>query len=271
MVERSKWLGTSSLAIQYWDLYIILNEKKKTVQELWDGTNLKCTFRRQIDAATYCKREEITQLASTINLSNEQDEMIWTSNTNGVYSSQSLYKIINFRGVQQIHTPAIWKLKVHPRVHFFLWFLTQNKTLTRDNVKRKHIDDDRCLFCCEQETVRHLFFECVVANQVWGVISECVEINCGSCFESVAKLWLSDRKYAIANIFTSAALWGLWKLRNSICFQGGLWRDVNSLMQMIASMISNWKILCPAERTTELEQKLDKLKFLTTQPARLAG
>jgi hypothetical protein len=29
MVERSKWLGTSSLAIQYWDLYIILNEKKK--------------------------------------------------------------------------------------------------------------------------------------------------------------------------------------------------------------------------------------------------
>ena len=34
-----------SLAIQYWKLYRLLNEKNKTIAEIWDGENLKCTFR----------------------------------------------------------------------------------------------------------------------------------------------------------------------------------------------------------------------------------
>jgi hypothetical protein len=38
------WVGTSSLAIQYWDLYCILNEQNRTVAKLWNGQNLKCTF-----------------------------------------------------------------------------------------------------------------------------------------------------------------------------------------------------------------------------------
>jgi hypothetical protein len=38
-IWEDNWLGTSSLAIHFWDLYVILNEKNKTVYELWDGTN----------------------------------------------------------------------------------------------------------------------------------------------------------------------------------------------------------------------------------------
>jgi hypothetical protein len=63
--------------------------------------------------------EEIVQLASTISFSGTQDEMVWTFNSNGVYSSQSLYKVIDFRGIKPIHTPAVWSLKIPPRVHFF--------------------------------------------------------------------------------------------------------------------------------------------------------
>jgi hypothetical protein len=157
--------------------------------------------------------EEIIQLASTINFSGDQDEMIWTFSSNGVYSSQSLYKIVNFRGIKPIHTPAVWSLKIPPRVHFFLWLLTQNKTLTRDNVaKRKQVDDKSCLFFKENESIHHLFFDCVVARQVWANISKCLDLKCGDCSEFAGKMWLSNKKYMIVNIFTSAALWGLWKL-----------------------------------------------------------
>jgi hypothetical protein len=38
-IWEDNWLGTSSLAIHFWDLYVILNEKNKTVYKLWDGTN----------------------------------------------------------------------------------------------------------------------------------------------------------------------------------------------------------------------------------------
>jgi hypothetical protein len=39
------WLGNTSLAIQYWELYCIVNEQNKTIAELWDGNDLRCTFR----------------------------------------------------------------------------------------------------------------------------------------------------------------------------------------------------------------------------------
>jgi hypothetical protein len=46
---EDNWLGTSSLAIQFWDLYEIVNEKGDTIANLWDGENLMCTFRRTVN------------------------------------------------------------------------------------------------------------------------------------------------------------------------------------------------------------------------------
>jgi hypothetical protein len=38
------WLGSVSLAIQYWELYCLVNEQNKSVADLCDGENLRCTF-----------------------------------------------------------------------------------------------------------------------------------------------------------------------------------------------------------------------------------
>lgn len=101
---EDNWLGNSSLAIQYWDVYVLVNEKNKTVQELWDGVDLRCTFRRIVDDNLLRKWEEVVQLASTIVFTQDQDELIWTFNSKGIYSSQSLYRVINNRGVVYQYT-----------------------------------------------------------------------------------------------------------------------------------------------------------------------
>jgi hypothetical protein len=60
------------------------------------------------------------------------------------------------------------KIPVPSRLHIFLWLLGNNKTLTMDNIaKRKKIDDSSCLFCREDESVTHLFFNCCVAKEMW--------------------------------------------------------------------------------------------------------
>lgn len=42
-----KWLGSASLAILFFgDVYNLVNEKSATIATLWDGVNLRCTFRR---------------------------------------------------------------------------------------------------------------------------------------------------------------------------------------------------------------------------------
>ncbi|KAF8733069.1 hypothetical protein HU200_015430 [Digitaria exilis] len=75
----------------------------------------------------------------------------------------------------------------------------------------------------------------------------------------------------IVNMFTAAALWGLWKLKNSLCFQNARWRHVASLLQKIANMVDNWKVLCHVEKKPELELSLTNLKCSSNRPPRLLG
>jgi hypothetical protein len=44
--------------------------------------------------------------------------------------------------VKQVYGLVMWKIKVPPRIHIFLWLLANNKVLTRDNlVKMRNVDD----------------------------------------------------------------------------------------------------------------------------------
>jgi hypothetical protein len=135
------------LAIQFWPLYRIVNEKDRTIADLWDGTNLKCTFHRNVSKDLYQSWLDIKDLVATIHLSDADDELIWSFNSSGFYSSQSLYKVINFRGIKSVHVLAVWSLKVPPRFHFFLWLVINNRSLTRDNLaKRKKVEDETASF-----------------------------------------------------------------------------------------------------------------------------
>jgi hypothetical protein len=162
--------------------------------------HLKCTSRRW---------EEVVNIAADINFTDEEDALIWQFQSSGVYSSQSLYGVINFKGVIPVYIPAVWKLLVSPRVHFFLWLMSHNKLLTRDNLaKRIKIDDPSCLFCGEDESIDHVFFECVVARQAWGLVSEVIGFSIGSNYESFAKCWLCNKRFGVVNMFTVALCWG---------------------------------------------------------------
>jgi hypothetical protein len=99
MFCEDNWLGSSTLAIQFWELYVIVNEKTTTIQEPWEGEFLKCTFRGTVGERLMGMWEEVVQLATTICFTNEEDSLIWQFSSNGIYSSQSLYKVINNRGV----------------------------------------------------------------------------------------------------------------------------------------------------------------------------
>jgi hypothetical protein len=175
---EDKWLRTSSLAIHYWKLYRWVNEKNKSVASLWDGTDLKCSFSRTGDENMLVLREEVCQIASTINYSDEEDSMIWQFSSDGRFSVQSLYKVVNFRGIQPVFASSIWDIKIPPTIQYFMWLLSKNKLLTRDNLsKRSKVEDPTCLLCNERESIQHLFFSCAVAKQLWHVLSKIFDIQ----------------------------------------------------------------------------------------------
>lgn len=169
-----------------------------------------------------------------------------------------------------VHTPAVWKLHIPPRVHIFLWLLSKNKLLTRDNLaKRRKLEDNTCLFCAETETVHHLFFGCVVAQQIWVGLAEIDGTDGFRDFESVARFWISDKKHCVMNMFCAAAMWAIWKLRNSLCFQNYRWKDLSQLWWSMSGMLKNWSLLCPAKHLERYNAWLSSLEALVAMPGRI--
>jgi hypothetical protein len=225
---------------------------------------LKFTVRRTVDLALFDRWLELVALIQTIQLSNREDKHVWLFHLSGVYSVKSVYGVVNNGGVIPVHTPAVWKLHVPPRIHIFLWLLCNNKLLTRDNLdKRRPVVDKTCLFCSEPESAQHLFFDCVVAKVLWTTISDIFNKSIGLDFESVARWWISESKNSVLNMFTSAVLWTLWSTRNDLCFQGRSWPGVKGLLRRLCSLIRSWKPLCLDKNMTLLDSNMLLLDHLS--------
>jgi hypothetical protein len=92
-----------------------------------------------------------------------------------------------------------------------------------------------------------IFFDCVMATQLWKILSLILNVNLGGSLDEVGKYWLSNKKHCVTNITSSTTMWSIWKLRNNLCFQKSGWRSMEILYQMVIGMMQNWLILCLAE------------------------
>ena len=126
-----------------------------------------------------------------------------------------------------VYPPAVWKLRVPPKIHVFLWLLSNNKLMTRDNLRKRHIIKPLdCVYCVCNESIQHLFFDCVVAKCTWDVVNSAFNCNIGSNFESVGRFWLSNNNNAALNIVTSDVMWTIWKNRNAMIFNNACWTSI---------------------------------------------
>jgi hypothetical protein len=107
-----------------------------------------------------------------------------------VYSSQSFYVVINYRGLAPVYILAVWGIQVPRKIHLFLWLLSNNKLATVDNLNKKGMDKPVRCFCNEMESIHHLCFECVVARVVWSYVMDYLGFAIGCDYISVASKWL---------------------------------------------------------------------------------
>jgi hypothetical protein len=111
---EDQWLGNSSLAIMFWDLYYVCKQQDVTIKKVWDGNVLKLTFRRVFNQKMMDQWYQMEQIASSIRLLDVEDSLVWKLDSSGVYSSHSLYAVLNYHGVTPMFIPAVWKLHVPP-------------------------------------------------------------------------------------------------------------------------------------------------------------
>lgn len=61
--------------------------------------------------------------------------------------------------------------------------------MTRDNLKKRKFRNPKDRVSCScNESIQHMFFDCIVAKQVWGKVSEFFGRPLGSNVTSIASL-----------------------------------------------------------------------------------
>jgi hypothetical protein len=63
---EDQWFDSCSLAIQFWELYTIVNEQDVSLREAWDGENLRFTFRRTVGERLMQQWLELKQIAEDV-------------------------------------------------------------------------------------------------------------------------------------------------------------------------------------------------------------
>ena len=131
--------GTAPLVVQFWGLFSICNQIGAPLSEVWVNGEVRLSFRRTFSDQMFSRWLELVEIVSSIEYNDGGDSLVWEYDSKRVYTSKSLYAIINFRGIVPMYIPAVWKIKVPPRIQVFLWLLSHNKLMTVDNLLERRI------------------------------------------------------------------------------------------------------------------------------------
>jgi hypothetical protein len=95
-----------------------------------------------------------------VRLNNQNDVFRWNLHQNGNFSVHTMYLALISNGAV-IRRNLIWKLKILLELKILMWYLYDEVILTKDNLaKRNWNEGKQCCFCQENETIKHLIFEC---------------------------------------------------------------------------------------------------------------
>lgn len=101
------------------------------------------------------------------------DAQIWKLSPSGSFSVKSAYNLF-FRGYfwSDFCWKVLWKLKIPPKLQYFMWLAAQGKILTSEQkVRRQQTNNSSCGFCSwPNENVLHILRDCERAIDVWNVM-----------------------------------------------------------------------------------------------------
>ena len=143
----------------------------------------------------------------------------------------------------------------------------RNKLLTRDNLlKRQHVADPTCLFCNEAESVNHLFFNCVVARELWREIFSPMGCNIELNSHGLLEWWARNDNKTADIMLHAAALWALWRYRNDIYFNDEPWLGMQVMWQKTASFLTSWEIKCADTVQRRCRLLVQRMEHLARAP-----
>jgi hypothetical protein len=139
-------------------------------------------------------------------------------------------------------------MKIPLKNKFFGWYLRRGVILTKDNlVKRNWHGSTRCVFYHQDETIKHLFFQCRFARSIWSIIQVASSLYPLTSVANVFGNWLHGIDLRFRMLIRVGALAVIWAL--SLCRNNKIFNDKNcSLLQVIYKYTGILHLWSPLQR-----------------------
>jgi hypothetical protein len=198
-----------------------------------------------------------------VQLTQGTDEFRWNLTASGKFTVNSMYKALIEPVEPIINNKKIWKMKIPLKTKIFAWYLRRGVILTKDNLaKRNWQGSKKCVFCHQDETIKHLFFQCQFARSIWSIIQIGSTLYPPRSVANIFGNWLNGVEHRfkiLIRVGALAIIWSLWLCRNDKVFN-----DSNSsLMQVIyrcTALLRSWSSLQHVEDRdlfTEVSSRLE--------------
>ena len=184
------------------------------------------------------------------------DSFVWLAARSGAYSAKSGYYVatsMEFLVHREPAQPApnqnlykaIWASKISPKLHLFLWKITQGAIALGDNLARRGITNNiTCRQCGEPETADHLFLHCTFTRQIWSShiwASSFDPTQFGSFNEAFLGSTMATNlpPLGVSTALFPWIVWGIWTARNSLIFENRHYTPLDIISKSIR-MAREW-------------------------------
>jgi hypothetical protein len=197
---EDKWLGNATLREQYPALYSIVRHRGDTIAKVIDNSPPLAKFRRDLSGQRLVVGMPYFSVWQTSNYKMD------TMNSVGTYMKMEFFLVASMYNalilpdvpIDKVSNDKLWKLKILLRIKVFGWYLRKGVVLTKDNIaKRNWHGSKKCVFCHQDETIKHLFFQCRFARSIWSVIKVASTLFPPCCITNIFGNWLNgiDNKF----------------------------------------------------------------------------
>ena len=252
---EENWLGCDALKRAFLRLFSLCFAKEAKVAELGSWSNgvwvWHLVWQRPFFEWEKPLVDQFWQVLQGIRLIlGEADSWVWKVGGLQKFSVNSAYMHVK-RDSEVEGSPVLsklWRCKAIPSTLFITWRVLENKIATRINLKRRGVMVENALCCLcgkEEESYRHLFFDCSFAWRVWCLCYKWLGVSLVSHIDpksNFAHLWMSQSSELI-NIVWSTIWVGVvsefWNHMNLIIFKRGV-TDVLKVFAMVQVKVWSW-------------------------------
>jgi hypothetical protein len=223
----------------------------------------KLKFRRWLHEDLQNQLRRLQDIVYRCCTNGNKDRARWDWEKSGVFSVKSTYKHL-CKNEYGPHNRKIWKAKIPLKIKIFMWLVSQNAILTKDNLcKRKWKGNKSCAFCTEEEDGHHIFFGCLTAKYIWSLLAYSLGTDCRPSNIDQYWVWVnkilphSPQMHAVG---LAAVCWAIWHSRNAVCFENKRIKSPTEIVCMICSFLTYWAGLLNEELKTQVIQGAEVVK-----------